>query len=117
MSIDNIRIKYILYSLLLSKPPMKTAVITVKIEPAIKKEAQETADFLGLSLGSIISAYLHQFVRTKSVCFSSETPNARTLRALRAAKKELANGDASPIFDTGEAAGEWLDEQLAANHG
>ncbi|HLP15698.1 MAG TPA: type II toxin-antitoxin system RelB/DinJ family antitoxin [Bacteroidota bacterium] len=49
---------------------MKTALIHVKTDPEIKKEAQEVANLLGLSLSSILNAYLRQFIRTKTLHLS-----------------------------------------------
>ncbi len=48
---------------------MQTAVINIKTEPKIKREAQRIARELGLSLSSIIKAYLRQFIRDKTVSF------------------------------------------------
>ncbi|HAZ28668.1 MAG TPA: hypothetical protein DCY48_02735 [Candidatus Magasanikbacteria bacterium] len=49
---------------------MKQAVITVKIEPEVKKKAQKVAKQLGLSLSGVVNIYLHQFIDTKSILFS-----------------------------------------------
>ena len=48
---------------------MNTAVINVKVEPKTKKQAQEVAKSLGLSLSAILNAYLKQLVRTRSVAY------------------------------------------------
>lgn len=52
---------------------MKT-VINIKADQEIKIKAKKIAQDLGLSLSAIINAYLRQFVKNKSVYFST-TPN------------------------------------------
>ncbi|MBU3964155.1 type II toxin-antitoxin system RelB/DinJ family antitoxin [Patescibacteria group bacterium] len=47
---------------------MKT-VINIKTNSEIKEAAQETAKELGLSLSTVINAYLRQFVRDKEAYF------------------------------------------------
>lgn len=46
------------------------AVINVKTDKAVKKNAQKIAEELGLSLSAVINAYLKQFVRNKEAYFS-----------------------------------------------
>lgn len=48
---------------------MNTAKIAIKVDPSFKKEAQKTADALGIPLSIIIRAFLKQFVRTRTVNF------------------------------------------------
>ena len=48
---------------------MKT-VINIKADKRIKEDAQELANELGIPLGTIINAYLRQFIRTREVYFS-----------------------------------------------
>jgi addiction module RelB/DinJ family antitoxin len=45
-------------------------IINIKAEKTVKEEAQKTAKELGLSLSTLINAYLKQFIRTKRVYFS-----------------------------------------------
>lgn len=46
------------------------ALINIKTDKEVKKDAQKIAGNLGLSLSAIINAYLKQFVRNKEVYFS-----------------------------------------------
>lgn len=46
------------------------AVINVKTDKDIKKYAQEVAGELGLSLSTVINAYLRQFIRNKEIHLS-----------------------------------------------
>ncbi len=92
---------------------MNTQVITIKIDPSTKREAQRTAEILGMSLSAVIKGFLRQFIRTKSITFSAEDeiPNARTRKALKKAEENYKKGNVSPLFRTGEEAVKWLEEQ------
>lgn len=47
-------------------------IINIKTEPEVKESAQKLAAELGLSLSAIINGYLNQFIRNRSVYFSTE---------------------------------------------
>lgn len=51
---------------------MQTAQINFKVKPKVKQEAGKLASQLGLSLSSVLNAYLHHFINTKSVYFSAK---------------------------------------------
>ena len=88
---------------------MNTAVINIKTQPETKAKAQQIARDLGLSLSSLINAFLKQFVKTKSVTFSlDEMPNKRTIAILKQAEKDYKKGNTSPAFDDVEEAIKWL---------
>ncbi|MBU1031755.1 type II toxin-antitoxin system RelB/DinJ family antitoxin, partial [Patescibacteria group bacterium] len=66
---------------------MNTAVVNVKVNPKVKRDAQQIAQALGLSLSSLINGYLRQIVRTKEVTFSlSEEPSEYMIQALKESK-------------------------------
>ncbi|MBI4091977.1 MAG: type II toxin-antitoxin system RelB/DinJ family antitoxin [Candidatus Levybacteria bacterium] len=91
---------------------MNTAIINIKTEISTKKQAQAVASKLGLSLSALINAYLKEVIKTRRVEFSlDETPSPYLIRVLRQAKKNREAGKGSPIFDTGEEAVKWLEEQ------
>lgn len=93
---------------------MSYQVISIKVDPITKKQAQNAAAELGLSLSSVVKGYLKQFIRTKTVTFSSqheEIPNARTIKNLKKAEENYRKGNTSPAFKTGEEAVRWLEEQ------
>jgi addiction module RelB/DinJ family antitoxin len=75
---------------------MHTTSLHIKIEPDIKREAQKTAEDLGLSLSAVTKALLKQFVRTKRLSVSSldlpEIPNARTRRHLKQSEEDIKAG-------------------------
>lgn len=57
---------------------MKT-VINIKADREIKIKARKLAQDLGLSLSAIINAYLRQFVRNKSVYFTTAPSMSKEL--------------------------------------
>ncbi len=88
---------------------MNTAIINIKVEPTVKKQAQRMAQQLGLSLSGIINGYLRHLIRTKEVYFSlSEEPTEYLIQALREAEKETKEGLVSPAFDNANDAIAWL---------
>lgn len=92
---------------------MNYAVVTTKVDPWTKKQAQETAEELGMPLSVIIKAFLKQFIRTKTVTFSaaSEEPNRYTRSIMKQAEEDYRKGNTSPAFKTGEEAVAWLEKQ------
>jgi addiction module RelB/DinJ family antitoxin len=75
---------------------MNTTSLHIKIEPDIKKQAQKTADDLGLSLSAVTKALLKQFIRTKRLSVDvrdmPEIPNARTRQVLKQAEEDIKAG-------------------------
>jgi len=92
---------------------MGYAVVTTKVDPQIKKQAQETAQALGMPLSVVIKAFLKQFIRTKSVTFSArdEEPSEYLKSIIKQAEVNLKRGNHSPVFKTGEEAVTWLEKQ------
>lgn len=75
---------------------MKTAIITLKIDPKVKKEAKVFASSLGFSLSSLINGLLVDVVRTGEVSLGydnrPEVPNARLARTLRESQADYKAG-------------------------
>ena len=92
---------------------MNTAVISTKIDLQTKKEAQKTAQELGMPLSVIIKAFLRHFIKTKTVRFSlrDEIPSEYLIKTIKQARKDLKAGKASPTFNTTEEAVAFLDRQ------
>lgn len=92
---------------------MSYAVVTTKVDPQIKKEAQMVAAELGVPLSLVIKGFLKQFVKTKTVTFSTEKeePSEYLIKAMKQAEKNLKTGRHSPVFKTGEEAVAWLEKQ------
>lgn len=88
---------------------MNTAVLTVKVEPAIKREARDVARNMGLSLSALINGYLRQVIKTQTVVFSAkEEPTLFMLEELRESIEDVRAGR-STAFNTGEKALDYLD--------
>lgn len=92
---------------------MSFAIITTKIDPQDKREAQQIAEELGLTLSAVIKAMLKQFIRAKrlEVGMTSEIPNEYLQSVIRQARKNRKAGKGSPIFDNIEDNLKWLEEQ------
>jgi len=88
---------------------MKT-VINIKTDKEVKKNAQELAQKLGLSLSDVINASLRNFIRTREVYFSDiprMTPEFEKL--LGKVEEDIKKGrNLSPAF---KSAGE-MDKHL-----
>ena len=92
---------------------MKT-VLNVKLDPKLKKEAQEAAKAIGLPISTVVAASLREFVRTRSITISDE-PKLRPeveKELLRLSKNAREGKDLSPAFDNLEDAFAWLDSEI-----
>ncbi len=49
---------------------MNTAILSVKVDPKDKKQAQALAQELGFSLSALVKGFIKEFLRTKEVKFS-----------------------------------------------
>ncbi len=92
---------------------MNTAVVNIKVDPKVKKQAQAVAEKLGFSLSSVINAYLRQLIKTRKVEFSDDvrlelTPWAKKM--LKQSEKDVKAGYVSPAFDNVEDSLAWLDD-------
>ena len=78
---------------------MKT-FINIKADPEVKKNAQKIAGDLGLTLSAVINAYLRQFIRSKSVYFSTFPQPTPELEALIKQTEEdyKKKRNISPVF-------------------
>lgn len=72
---------------------MNTAIVNVKVDPSVKKQAQEVAEEMGLSLSALVNGFLKNLVTTKTVTFTaSEKPTPYILRALKESKEDIKAG-------------------------
>ncbi len=68
-------------------------LLTVKTDKNLKEAAQRTAQALGFSLGTLVNAYLKQFIRTKEVSFEETYKPSEYLKwAIEESRKEYASG-------------------------
>lgn len=89
-----------------------TTVIHIKADQEVKKNAQEAAQELGLTLSDIINASLRNFIRTRQVIFSDTpvmTPELEKL--LDKVEEDIKhNRNLSPEFKTAKEAIAYLDK-------
>lgn len=89
---------------------MKTAMINIKTDAGIKKQAQELAEELGFSLSAIVTASLKQFVRTREVQFSAAHRMTPYLEGvIDEVEKDIKTGkNISPAFTNAREASTYL---------
>lgn len=97
---------------------MAKTVMTVKTDEKLKKEAQEVAEEMGFPLGTLVNAFLRQFVRNKTVFVTLHTGgdgitvasmNKMLEKQLREIEKDIRKEKhLSPSFSTMEAALKYL---------
>lgn len=89
-----------------------TTGIYIRINSDMKEKAQEVANKLGFSLGTLIKAYVKQLIKTKQVHFNlEEKPTQYLIDSIKRAEKDIKEGNVSPGFKTGKEAVDWLDKQ------
>jgi DNA-damage-inducible protein J len=71
----------------------KTAVITARVDPDLKHNAERVLQSLGLSTAQAITLFLHQVELQQGLPFAVKLPNEATRRALAdaEAKRNLAS--------------------------
>lgn len=90
----------------------KPAVINLKTDPELKRQAAATADKLGVSLSAVLNNELRRFAAEQSVVFDvPEVPNARTAAELAQSKRAIEAGDYYK-FKSDRAALEFLANEL-----
>ena len=82
---------------------MSKTLLTVKTEVSLKRAAKETAEELGLPLGTAINAFLRQFVREREITLSALYKPSSYLRdVLKEAERDLKAGNFSRKFSSME---------------
>ena len=89
---------------------MKT-MINIKTDREVKLKAQKIAKELGLPLGTVINAYLREFVRTKRASFSiPPTMTPRLEKLISQVEKDIKAGrNLSPVFTSALEMDKYLD--------
>ena len=74
----------------------KTENLNIRIETEIKKEAEETLDYLGLTMAEAVKLFLKQVILTDSIPFEIKAPryNKETIEAIKEARKISRNSNA-----------------------
>jgi DNA-damage-inducible protein J len=60
----------------------KTATITVRLDPQVKKNAEAVLKTLGLTTTQAVNLFFTQVSLNKGLPFAVEVPNAETLKAM-----------------------------------
>lgn len=78
-------------------------VISVKIDKDVKASAQEVANSAGLTLSTLINAYLRQVVATRRIeLYAPEQMTPKLEGLIEEVEAELRSGKASKEFDSVE---------------
>ena len=84
---------------------MKTAVLNVKVDEQVKKQAQVIASSFGIPLSTLVNAYLTELAITGQIHFSAiEIMTPKMEKLIEQAEKEIKAGDTSGPFNTAEEA-------------
>ncbi len=88
---------------------MKTAILNVKVNEQIKKQAQVVAGSFGIPLSTLVNAYLMELVETGQIHFSAvEIMTPKMEKLIEQAEKEIESGELSPAFNTAQEAIDYL---------
>ncbi|MDP3902097.1 MAG: type II toxin-antitoxin system RelB/DinJ family antitoxin [bacterium] len=79
---------------------MKTAILNIKIDPKVKREAQKVANELGFSLSAIVNASLKNLARNKTVSYSLLEPSPLLRRAIDSSREDRSEGKSVGPFSS-----------------
>lgn len=83
----------------------KTETLHIRIEPEIKKKAEETLKSLGMTTTEAINIYLHQIILNQGLPFDVKLPkpNPKTMQAMKEAlvlnEKTKSYDDVSSLME------------------
>ena len=66
---------------------MADSIVRSRIDPALKRQADQVLRSMGLTMSDAIRLFLHQVVAEQALPFPVKAPNATTLAALEAAER------------------------------
>lgn len=82
---------------------MSNTVISVRIDKDVKEAAQEVANSAGLSLGTLVNAYLRQVSATRRIELYAPEPMTPNLEKLISeVEQELKSGETSKKFNNAD---------------
>jgi addiction module RelB/DinJ family antitoxin len=88
---------------------MKTAILNVKVDEQVKKQAQAVASSFGIPLSTLVNAYLMELAETGQIHFSAvEVMTPQMEKVIGRADKEIEAGDTVGPFDTTKEAINYL---------
>lgn len=78
----------------------KTETLHIRVEPKIKVEAENTLNYLGISITEAINMFLHQVILTDGIPFEIKKPkfNKETLEAIAEARALLKDPNAKTYY-------------------
>jgi addiction module RelB/DinJ family antitoxin len=80
---------------------MKTAILNVKVDEQVKKQAQAVAGSFGIPLSTLVNAYLIELGETGQIHFSAvEVTKPKMEKIIDQAEKEIKAGQTSGPFNT-----------------
>ncbi len=83
---------------------MESAVINIKVQPELKKQAQKVAKEMGLSLSTLVKGFLKQVIRTKSVTFHAEEElSDYAIQMLKESAEDVKKGKVKSFYNTTDA--------------
>lgn len=88
-----------------------TTVLNVKIDKALKQQAQEVAKAIGLPMSTVVATNLREFVRNRSITIS-DVPRLKPEvedEILRRSDDVKNDKNISPVFNSLEDARRWLE--------
>lgn len=78
-------------------------VISVKIDKAVKESAQEVANSAGLTISTLVNAYLRQVAATRRIeLYAPEQMTPKLEKLIAEVEAELKGGKASKEFESVE---------------
>ena len=84
---------------------MKTAILNVKVDEHVKKQAQIVASSFGIPLSTLVNAYLMDLAVTGQIHFSAvEIMTPKMEKLVEQAEKEIKASETSGPFETTEEA-------------
>jgi addiction module RelB/DinJ family antitoxin len=88
---------------------MKTAILNVKVDEQVKKQAQAVAGSFGIPLSTLVNAYLIELGQTGQIHFSAvEVMTPQMENIIQQAENEIKAGHTNGPFDTTEEAINYL---------
>ena len=92
---------------------MNTAVINIRTDAQVKKQAQKVAGELGMSLSGLVNGLLKHVIKTKTVTFTArEDPSPWLIQALKESREDIKAGRVIS-FKTWEEENRYLDKLIA----
>lgn len=91
----------------------QTAVVNIKVDPEVKKKAQEVAEELGFSLSAVLTGFMKKFIREKGINFSLEEEYSDYfIKSMKESEEDVKAGRVVS-FKNEEDAIAYLDKMIA----